>query len=178
MDILVTPRRRLEQTASIQRHSDHVCDLIRLRRNWFNSTAGLKGQSLNVFHVNDAGKVVAFHRWDRGGMGDDVVVVIKHGEPIVWVVLVGFPRAGLWHVRFNSDWNVTVQISRINCLMTLPPSTWKRRDAVQRQYWNWSLRSDHSFAGMRAALGSGPKPPEPFISMTTRPSMFSTWYSA
>jgi len=30
-----------------------------------------------VFHVNDAGKVVAFHRWDRGGMGDDVVVVIN-----------------------------------------------------------------------------------------------------
>jgi 1,4-alpha-glucan branching enzyme len=80
-------------------------DLIRLRRNWFNSTAGLKGQSLNVFHVNDAGKVVAFHRWDRGGMGDDVVVVINMANQSYGSYSVGFPRAGLWHVRFNSDWN-------------------------------------------------------------------------
>jgi 1,4-alpha-glucan branching enzyme len=80
-------------------------DLIRLRRNWFDNTAGLKGQSLNVFHLNDAAKVVAFHRWDRGGPGDDVVVVINMANQSYDSYRIGFPRAGVWNVRFNSDWN-------------------------------------------------------------------------
>ncbi|MEM9082448.1 MAG: alpha-amylase family glycosyl hydrolase, partial [Planctomycetota bacterium] len=47
-------------------------DLIRLRRNWFNNTRGLRGQNVNVFHVNNGSKVIAYHRWDAGGAGDDV----------------------------------------------------------------------------------------------------------
>ena len=50
-------------------------DLIRLRRNWFNQTRGLRGQHINVHHVNNTDKVIAFHRWENGGPGDDVVVV-------------------------------------------------------------------------------------------------------
>ena len=80
-------------------------DMIRLRRNWFNNTAGLKGQSLNVFHVNDAAKVIAFHRWDRGGPGDDVVVLINMANQSYDSYAIGFPRDGLWKVRFNSDWS-------------------------------------------------------------------------
>jgi 1,4-alpha-glucan branching enzyme len=80
-------------------------DMIRLRRNWFNNTAGLKGQSLNVFHVNDAAKVIAFHRWDRGGPGDDVIVVVNVANQSYNSYTIGFPRGGLWKVRFNSDWN-------------------------------------------------------------------------
>lgn len=80
-------------------------DLIQLRRNWFNNTAGLKGQSLNVFHVNDAAKVIAFHRWDQGGAGDDVIVVANLANQSYGSYTIGFPRAGLWKVRFNSDWS-------------------------------------------------------------------------
>ena len=80
-------------------------DMIRLRRNWFNDTAGLKGQSLNVFHVNDTAKLVAFHRWDRGGPGDDVLVVVNLANQSYDSYTIGFPRDGLWRVRFNSDWN-------------------------------------------------------------------------
>lgn len=80
-------------------------DMIRLRRNWFNTTAGLKGQSLNVFHINDSAKVIAFHRWDRGGPGDDVVVVLNLANQSYGSYSIGFPRNGLWKVRFNSDWN-------------------------------------------------------------------------
>jgi 1,4-alpha-glucan branching enzyme len=80
-------------------------DMIRLRRNWFNNTAGLKGQSLNVFHVNDTAKVIAFHRWDRGGPGDDVIVVINMANQSYVSYSIGFPRDGLWKVRFNDDWN-------------------------------------------------------------------------
>ena len=80
-------------------------DLIRLRRNWFDHTRGLRGQHANVYHVNDADKVVAFHRWENGGAGDDVVVLVNAANRGHDSYTIGFPRAGEWRVRFNSDWS-------------------------------------------------------------------------
>lgn len=79
-------------------------DLIRLRRNWFNQTAGLRGQNLNVHHVNNTDKLIAFHRWENGGPGDDVVVVANFANRGYDSYTLGFPRSGGWRVRFNSDW--------------------------------------------------------------------------
>jgi 1,4-alpha-glucan branching enzyme len=79
-------------------------DLIHLRRNWFNNTRGLRGASTHVFHVNNADKVVAFHRWDQGGAGDDVIVVLNFANRSYGSYSLGFPRGGRWRVRFNSDW--------------------------------------------------------------------------
>jgi 1,4-alpha-glucan branching enzyme len=79
-------------------------DLIRLRRNWFNQTRGLRGQRINVHHVNNIDKVIAFHRWENGGLGDDVVIVANFGNRSYDSYALGFPRAGVWRVRFNSDW--------------------------------------------------------------------------
>lgn len=79
-------------------------DLIRLRRNWHDRTRGLRGAHVNVFHVNDRDKVIAFHRWDRGGPGDDVVVVLNFGNRAYPSYRIGLPRPGGWRVRFNSDW--------------------------------------------------------------------------
>jgi 1,4-alpha-glucan branching enzyme len=79
-------------------------DLIRLRRNWFDNTRGLRGQHVNVHHVNDTDKVVAYHRWDQGGPGDDVVVVANFGNRAYDSYRIGFPRAGTWWLRFNGDW--------------------------------------------------------------------------
>ncbi|HEY7771026.1 alpha amylase C-terminal domain-containing protein, partial [Longimicrobium sp.] len=79
-------------------------DLIRLRRNWFGHTRGLRGQGVNVFHAG-SDKVVAFHRWDQGGAGDDVVVVLNFANRGHPGYRIGFPRAGQWRVRFNSDWS-------------------------------------------------------------------------
>jgi 1,4-alpha-glucan branching enzyme len=80
-------------------------DLIHLRRNWFNNTRGLQGQSTNVFKCDNAAKVIAYHRWNQGGPGDDVIVVLNFGSQGYQDLRVGFPRAGLWRVRFNSDSN-------------------------------------------------------------------------
>jgi 1,4-alpha-glucan branching enzyme len=54
--------------------------------------------------VNHADKVLAFHRWDAGGPGDDVVVVANFGNRGYGSYALGFPRRGWWRVRFNSDW--------------------------------------------------------------------------
>jgi 1,4-alpha-glucan branching enzyme len=78
-------------------------DLIRLRRNWFDNTRGLRGQHVNVHHVNNSDKLVAFHRWAEGGPRDDVVVVANFSNRRYDNYTIGFPRAGLWKVRFNSD---------------------------------------------------------------------------
>ncbi|MEN8174327.1 MAG: alpha-amylase family glycosyl hydrolase, partial [Pseudomonadota bacterium] len=80
-------------------------DLIRLRRNWHNHTAGLRGQQVNVFHVNNRDKVVAMHRWENGGRGDDVMVVLNFSARSFPEYRLGFPQGGTWRVRFNSDWS-------------------------------------------------------------------------
>jgi 1,4-alpha-glucan branching enzyme len=54
--------------------------------------------------LHDEKKVIAFHRWDKGGPADDVVVVANFlNEPQDGYV-IGFPAAGNWKLRFNSDW--------------------------------------------------------------------------
>ena len=78
--------------------------LIRLRRNWFNNTRGLRGQHVNVYHVNNNDKVIAFHRWENGGPGDDVIVVLNFSDRNYSSYTIGFPRGGTWYIRFNSDW--------------------------------------------------------------------------
>jgi len=80
-------------------------DLIRLRRNLSGTSAGLKGQGLNVFHVNNTDKVIAYHRFDQGGPGDDVVVVMNWANATRMNYQIGIPRSGAWSVAFNSDWN-------------------------------------------------------------------------
>ncbi len=79
-------------------------DLIHLRRNADNTTRGLCGQHVNVHHVNQDDKVIAFHRWAQGGPGDSVVVVVNMANRSYTDYNLGFPHDGLWKVRFNSDW--------------------------------------------------------------------------
>jgi 1,4-alpha-glucan branching enzyme len=81
-------------------------DLIALRRNLTRTTGGLTGQNLNVFHVDNGNKTLAYHRWENGGAGDDVVVIANFSNVPLKNLNVGFPRAGQWHVRFNSGANV------------------------------------------------------------------------
>jgi 1,4-alpha-glucan branching enzyme len=77
-------------------------DLIALRRNLAGKTGGLTGQHLNVFHLDDGNETLAYHRWENGGIGDDVVVVANFSNVPLPALNIGFPRGGQWHVRFNS----------------------------------------------------------------------------
>ncbi len=82
----------------------HYTDLVALRKNAFGCTEGLSGQSTNVFHVNNSNKVLAMHRWQNGGAGDDVVVVFNFGTNPISNYRIGLPRGGLWRPVFNGDW--------------------------------------------------------------------------
>ena len=78
-------------------------DLIALRTNNEGNTGGLAGFSTNVHHVNDFGKVVAYHRWGDGGIGNDVVIVMNFSVKQKDVYRIGFPHEGNWYMLFNSD---------------------------------------------------------------------------
>jgi len=78
-------------------------DLIRLRQNRDGCTGGVLGQEVSVYHVNNDKKLLAYHRWTRGGPGDSVVVIANFSTKPQENYMIGFPSEGRWAVRFNSD---------------------------------------------------------------------------
>jgi 1,4-alpha-glucan branching enzyme len=78
--------------------------LIALRRNLNGVSAGLLGGSLNMIHVDENNKVLAYHRWKEGGPKDDIMVVINFSNKLYQTYDLSFPRTGTWRVRFNSNW--------------------------------------------------------------------------
>jgi 1,4-alpha-glucan branching enzyme len=99
-------------------------DLIRLRRNLNGSSNGLRGNNINVHHMNESNKVIAYHRWMNGGTNDDVVVIANFRNTTYNNYRIGLPRAGGWNVLFNSDWNgyssLFGNISNFNLNTTAP----------------------------------------------------------
>ena len=75
-------------------------DLFWLRR----KHPALRADGLNVFHVHNDNRVIAFQRWVPG-IGRDVVVVASLNEGTFYGggYRIGFPRGGHWREVFNSD---------------------------------------------------------------------------
>lgn len=80
-------------------------DLVRLRLNQDDGTRGLLGRGIRVPRVDEEHKLVAFHRFDQGGPGDDVVVVANFAHQPREVYRIGFPAPGPWRLRLNTDWS-------------------------------------------------------------------------
>jgi len=56
--------------------------------------------------LDNGNKTLAYHRWENGGAGDDVVVVTNFSNLPLQNLNIGFPRQGQWHVLFNSGANL------------------------------------------------------------------------
>jgi 1,4-alpha-glucan branching enzyme len=78
--------------------------LIDLRLNRHSNTAGLQGQNTAVFHQDDNNGVLGYHRWDQGGAGDDVLIIVNFSNNTLGDYQVHLPLAGTWTTRFNSTW--------------------------------------------------------------------------
>lgn len=78
-------------------------DLIRLRLDLDETSRGLQGHGLSIYHVNDDANVLAFQRWADHGPGDDVVVVVNCSVTAQEDYWIGMPDAGTWRLRLNSD---------------------------------------------------------------------------
>ncbi len=92
---------RAEQFKGITLAHKH---LIALRKNQYNDSRGLSGQGFAMLQVDDNNKVLAYHRYDQGGAGDDMVVVFNFTNRTQKDYSFHFPRPGVWKVRFDSDW--------------------------------------------------------------------------
>lgn len=79
-------------------------DLIRLRRNFEGNTRGLSGRNIEVFHRNQAAKVLAWHRWHEGGPRDGTVMILNLSAQAYDFYEIALPSGGEWKVRFNADW--------------------------------------------------------------------------
>lgn len=77
--------------------------LIALRLNRHGNTAGLLGGFVEVAVCDESQKVVVFRRWDKGGVGDDVVVVANFSND-KRTVSAAFPAGGTWRARLSTDW--------------------------------------------------------------------------
>lgn len=66
------------------------------------SEPALRADGVNAFHVHDANRVLAFHRWVPGE-GRDAVVVASLRNETHWGYAIGFPQPGHWREAFNSD---------------------------------------------------------------------------
>lgn len=108
--------------------------LIALRRNLWGNTRGLSGPNVNLIHLDDINKVIVYHRWREGGPNDDVIVVANFSNRGFKEYAAGFPRNGLWKVRFNSSWSGydhdfrNISVDDVNVengggSFTLPPSS-------------------------------------------------------
>ena len=76
-----------------------VCrELIGLRKH----QPALRSDAVNVFHVHDGNRVVAFQRWVVGS-ARDVVVAATLAETTYHGYALGFPGGGFWQEVFNSD---------------------------------------------------------------------------
>ncbi|WFT81414.1 alpha amylase C-terminal domain-containing protein [Methylobacterium sp. CB376] len=73
-------------------------ELIGLRR----AQPALTRGEINVFHVHNLNRVIAYHRW-LPGQGRDVVVAASLAEATRHGYALGFPRGGTWREAFNSD---------------------------------------------------------------------------
>jgi len=78
--------------------------LIDLRKNLHNITGGLVGPGINLMHVDEINKVIAYHRWQDGGPKDDTIVIVNFSDRLFETYELGFPRNGIWKIRFNSTW--------------------------------------------------------------------------
>ena len=79
-------------------------DIIRLRRNFDDTTRGLRGGNVQVYHADHESKVLAFQRWEYGGAQDTTVVIANFANETYEGYTVGLPQEGSWELRFNSDW--------------------------------------------------------------------------
>lgn len=73
-------------------------DIITARKN----NGGLRATApYNVYHVNDVGNVIAFHRYDMAG--NDLIVIANFSNTNYGSYWLGLPQPGAWYELINSQ---------------------------------------------------------------------------
>lgn len=88
----------LEQDKHMQDYFRCTSELVALRHRH----PALRSEAINVFHVHEDNRIMAYHRWLEH-IGRDVVIVVSLNETTYPVYDLGFPVDGNWLEVFNSD---------------------------------------------------------------------------
>ena len=98
-DGLDGPDPRLHQKQMSDQHR-FTRDLMWLRRRH----PALMGEGIQVVHIHNDNRVIAFQRW-LPGIGRDVMVIVSLNETTFYdhSYRIGFPASGQWYEVFNSD---------------------------------------------------------------------------
>jgi len=78
-------------------------DLIQLRRDTARTTRGLSGRHCHILRADQQRKILAYHRFENGGPGDDTVVIANLSAHPVHGEAIGLPHPGRWRLRMNTD---------------------------------------------------------------------------
>lgn len=79
--------------------------LIALRKDEHGISRGLTGGGVNIIHTDDLKKILAYNRFESGGLADDVMVIANFSNRLVHNYYLDFPRTGEWKLRFDSSWH-------------------------------------------------------------------------
>jgi len=96
-----TPTPLAPPTAAGSKIRTFYKDMMHLRRNLGGGASGLLDPNVEVFHRNDAAKVVAYRRY--GASGEDVLVVVNMRNKAYTQYDIGVASAGPWRIRLNTE---------------------------------------------------------------------------
>jgi 1,4-alpha-glucan branching enzyme len=86
-------------------HDTPMTDFLRFTQEMIGARTrlkGLRGNGINVFHVHNYNRILAFHRW-LPGEGHDVIIVASLNESTHYNYTIGLPLNGYWKEEINSD---------------------------------------------------------------------------
>jgi 1,4-alpha-glucan branching enzyme len=78
-------------------------DLIAARRDLKGYTAGLEGDRCGILQMDNANKVIAFHRWKSTATNQDAVVAANFSGVALSNYSLTLPWSGPWYVHLNGD---------------------------------------------------------------------------
>jgi 1,4-alpha-glucan branching enzyme len=78
-------------------------DLIGARRDLKGYTPGFEGDKCAVLQMDNANKLIAFHRWKSAATNQDTVVVANFSGVALNNYSLKFPWDGTWYVHLNGD---------------------------------------------------------------------------
>jgi len=89
------------------------------------------GHFTHLIHRDDTNNIIAYHRKDAGGPGDDTVVIVNFGNTAFEQYDLHLPVKGDWRVRFNSSWKgYSVDFHEIDFALATAEDTGKTTIAI------------------------------------------------
>ncbi|MGB3776420.1 MAG: alpha-amylase family glycosyl hydrolase [Leeuwenhoekiella sp.] len=79
-------------------------DIIKLRTGHDGSAWGLQSDNVNVFHLNNQDKILAYYRYSNDAKDRGVIVILNFSNQQFGDYQMGIPEGGKWTNKINTSW--------------------------------------------------------------------------